>query len=102
MLIYNTTYQIEDEVLSTFLIWLKECYIPQVEMVGMLKKPRLCEVLSHRNEDGGSSYSLQWEVESSLLLHRWHTEQGRQLNEDLIHIFNNRVVGFPTLMEVKE
>ena len=100
MLIYNTTFQVDDGIQEHFLIWIKESYIPQVESHGALKTPRICRVLSHREE--GSSYSLQWEVESSSLLHRWHMEQGVKLNEELTKIFANKVIGFPTLMEVIE
>jgi len=100
MLIYNTTFQVNSEIQDNFLIWLKECYVTEIEKHGALKSPRLCKILSHRDE--GSSYSLQWEVENSSVLHRWHTEQGVHLNEELEKIFKNKVVGFPTLMEVIE
>ena len=73
MLIYNTTFQVDDDVHDNFLIWIKESYIPEVQKHGALKTPRICRILSHREE--GSAYSLQWEVESSGLLHRWHLEQ---------------------------
>ena len=42
------------------------------------------------------------EVESSGLLHRWHLEQGIRLNDELTKIFKDKVIGFPTLMEVIE
>lgn len=100
MLIYNTTFQVDDEVNDNFLIWIKESYMPEIEKHGALKAPRLCRVLSHR--DNGSSYSLQWEVEDSAALHRWHREQGAKLNEELKKIFKDKVVGFPTLLEVME
>ncbi|MEG1562676.1 MAG: DUF4286 family protein [Bacteroides sp.] len=100
MLIYNTTFLVEDEVCDNFLIWLKESYIPEVEKNGVLMAPRLCKVLSHRDE--GTPYSLQWEVENSALLHRWHLNQGTQLNEELVKVFGDKVIGFPTLLEVIE
>ncbi|MDY4250168.1 DUF4286 family protein [Bacteroides pyogenes] len=100
MLIYNTTFQVEDDAHDNFLIWIKESYIPEIEAHGVLKSPRLCRILSHRDE--GSSYSLQWEVENSGLLHRWHFEQGARLNGELTKIFKDKVIGFPTLMEVVE
>lgn len=100
MLIYNTTFQVDDEVNDNFLIWVKESYIPEIEKHGVLRMPRLCRVLSHR--DDGSSYSLQWEVDDSAALHRWHREQGAVLNEELKKIFKDKVVGFPTLLEVME
>ena len=87
MLIYNTTFQVDDDVHDNFLIWIKESYIPEVQK-------------SHRED--GSAYSLQWEVESSGLLHRWHLEQGIRLNDELTKIFKDKVIGFPTLMEVIE
>ena len=61
MLIYNTTFQVDDDVHDNFLIWIKESYIPEVQKHGALKTPRICRILSHREE--GSAYSLQWEVE---------------------------------------
>lgn len=101
MLIYNTTFHVADSIHDNFLIWIKECYIPPVEKEGTLKIPRLCKLLSHVEADG-TSYSLQWEVESSGLLHRWHIAQGAKMNEELIRIFKDDVIGFPTLMEVVE
>ena len=50
MLIYNTTFQVDDEVHDNFLIWIKESYIPEVEKHGALRAPRICRVLSHRDE----------------------------------------------------
>lgn len=100
MLIYNTTYHTSDKVHDNFLIWLRESYIPEVEKCGILKLPRLCRILSHHEE--GTAYSLQWEVEDSAALHRWHMAQGVKFNEEIKQIFKNEVVGFPTLMEVIE
>lgn len=100
MLIYNTTFQVDDAIHDNFLIWIKECYIPEIENYGVLKSPRICRILSHREE--GTCYSLQWEVANSADLHRWHTEQGVRLNGELSNIFQNKAVGFPTLMEVVE
>ena len=79
MLIYNTTFQVDDDVHDNFMIWIKESYIPEVQKHGALK-----------------------EVESSGLLHRWHLEQGVRLNDELAKIFKDKVIGFPTLMEVIE
>ena len=68
MLIYNTTYHVEEGEDKNFLIWMQEHYLP--------------------------------EVENSAKLHRWYQEQGVKLNEELLNIFKDKVIGFPTLMEV--
>ena len=99
MLIYNTTYQIDFDDARNFVIWLSECYIHEVEKNGKLNNPRLTRILSHQDVNS-ECFSLQWEVEDSTILHRWHTEQGMKLNEELMKIFKDKVVGFPTLMEV--
>ena len=56
MLIYNTTFQVDDDVHDNFMIWIKESYIPEIQKHGTLKAPRICRILSHREE--GSAYSL--------------------------------------------
>nr|WP_325288647.1 DUF4286 family protein [uncultured Bacteroides sp.] len=101
MLVYNTTYHVEDGQEKYFLIWMQEYYLPEVEKNGTLRAPRIARILSHR-EGGSTCYSVQFEVESSALLHRWHHEQGVKLNEEMLKLFKDKVVGFPTLMEVVE
>jgi hypothetical protein len=100
MLIYNITFQVDDEVHDNFLIWIKEYYIPEIQKNDILKAPRLCRILSHHED--GNAYSLQWEVESSGLLHRWYLEQGTLFTDELAKTFKDRVVGLPTLMEIVE
>lgn len=99
MLIYNTTFQVDINDAHNFVIWLTEGYMPQVKQHGMLMNPRLTQILSHQESDS-ECFSLQWEVEDSAVLHRWHTEQGMKLNEEMMKVFKDKVVGFPTLMEV--
>ena len=99
MLIYNTTYQVDMNDARNFVIWLTECYIPEVEKNGKLNNARLTQILSHQDPDS-ECFSLQWEVEDSATLLRWHTEQGMALNEEMMKIFKDKIVGFPTLMEV--
>ena len=103
MLIYNTTYHVEEGQEKNFLIWMQEYYLPEVEKNGTLHAPRISRILSHI-EEGSICFSVQFEVEDSAKLHRWHQEQGVKLNgvsgKKLLNIFKDKVIGFPTLMEV--
>lgn len=99
MLIYNTTYHVGMDDARNFIIWLNECYIPEVEKQGDLKNPRITRILSHQEQDS-ECFSLQWEVADSATLHHWHTVQGARLNEEMMKVFKDKVIGFPTLMEV--
>ena len=99
MLIYNTTFHVEMGDARNFVIWLNEFYIPEVEKSGELKNPRILRILSHKEQDS-ECFSLQWEVEDSATLHRWHVKQGAALNTEMMKVFKDKVIGFPTLMEV--
>ncbi len=47
MLIYNTTFQVDDDVHDNFMIWIKESYIPEVQKHGALKgTPHLPDIKS--------------------------------------------------------
>lgn len=99
MLIYNTTYHVENGQEHYFMVWLREYYLPEIVREGTLHSPRIARILSHI-EEGSTCYSVQFEVEDSAALHRWHRELGVKLNRELLKIFKDKVVGFPTLMEV--
>lgn len=101
MLIYNTTYQVANEDARNFVVWIHEVYIPEGEADKLLQKPRLTRILTHREEDS-ECFSLQWEVEDSKTLHRWHTNIGSRLNTEMMKVFKDKVVAFSTLMEVIE
>lgn len=99
MLIYNTTYQVDSDQIEYFRIWLHEVLIPEVHTADMgLRNPRLRRVLSHR-EEGSQCFCLEWEVEDSAVLHRWHLTQGRHFEEELRKIFGEKVLAFSTLLE---
>lgn len=101
MLVYNTTYHVETSEEKNFLIWVSEYLIPAIKKEDCLKNPRFLRILSHQ-EEGGCSFSLQWEIEDSATLHKWHMTSGQSYNQQLSAIFKDKVVGIPTLMEIVE
>ena len=44
MLIYNTTYHVEEGEDKNFLIWMQEHYLPEVEKNGTLYAPRIARI----------------------------------------------------------
>lgn len=101
MLIYNTSYHLAEDLEKNFLIWMKKVHIPETKQEGTLKNPRLCKILSHQ-QPGDVSYTLQWEVEDSTTLHRWHIKHGEVAASEINKIFNEKVMFFHTLMRVEE
>lgn len=101
MLIYNITFQVDFNEARNFVIWAHQVYIQKTLAGGQLKKARLCQILSHHDADT-ECFSLQFEVESSAVLHQWYCSTGKQLHDEMLKLFNEKVVAFSTLMEVIE
>ena len=63
MLIYNTTYHVEEGQEKYFLTWMQEFYLPEVEKHGTLYAPRIARILSHiKREAYVTQYSLRWKT----------------------------------------
>lgn len=101
MLVYNITFQVDFNEARNFVIWAHQVYIQKTLETGMLQKARLSKILSHRDEDT-ECFSLQFEVENSAVLHQWYTKVGKQLHDEMVALFNEKVVAFSTLMEIIE
>lgn len=99
MLIYNTTYQMDINNARNFVIYIHNQFIPATQQQGDLQNARLARILSHKDPDT-ECFSLQFEVESTAKIHHWLIEQGNKLNEEMLKMFNNQIVGFSTIMEV--
>lgn len=100
MLLYNTTYHIEEDKEKLFLNWAHECLIPEVQKDGVLSNIRLLRVLSRIGEDDGVTYAIQMDVQDSATLHKWYQRQGASLLSEMQKIFKHTVMAMPTLMEI--
>ena len=101
MILYNTTFQVEMAEAQNLVIFLHESYIPEATKSGMMKNPRLARIISHQDENS-ECFSVQFETESVATIHKWYTTEGKAINDNLIKLFKDKVVGFPTMMEVIE
>lgn len=98
MIVYNTTYTMPNNDARDFVVWVSQSMLPRVAESGLLTRPRLLRILSHRDQET-ECFSLQFETESTAVLHRWYTQQGESLHQELLKMFDERVVGFSTIME---
>lgn len=98
MIVYNTTYTMPNNDARDFVVWVSQSMLPRVAESGLLTRPRLLRILSHRDQET-ECFSLQFETESTAVLHRWYTQQGESLHRELLKMFDERVVGFSTIME---
>lgn len=99
MIVYNTTYTVANEDARNFVIWVHQSLIPVAVKDGMMAKPRLLRILSHRDQET-ECFSLQMEAESTTVLHKWYVGQGQRLQQEMDKVFEKRVLAFSTIMEV--
>lgn len=98
MIIYNTTFHIEKEILSECTDFLKKVYIPVAAASGVLTQPRMSRVLSGANEEG-ESICIQFRVKNTGMLNFWLEREGSLLQEKMMSRFKEKAVGFSTLLE---
>lgn len=98
MIVYNTTFTVPVDDARNFVIWISQSYLPKVKEKGMLTAPRLLRILNHHDQES-ECFSLQFSVEDTGALHKWYVEQGKGLIDEMNKMFEERIVGFSTLME---
>ncbi|MFT3993874.1 MAG: DUF4286 family protein [Dysgonomonas sp.] len=98
MIIFNTTFHLEDDILDDCLLFLKNIYIPQAINSGFLHSPRLA-LIHAQHEESGTSYSLQFGVKNTDTLNHWLSTEGQALQKELTARFGNKALGFITLLE---
>lgn len=98
MIIYNTTFNIENDILDECIDYLKTSYIPRAAASGFLMTPYLRRILQDETEDA-STYSVQFHVKNPETLDYWLQNEGRSLQQELVTRFGTKIVGFSTLLE---
>lgn len=98
MIIHNTTYHVENEMNSLFVLFLKEHYIPRATESGLFTNPRLLLIQSQHVAEG-VNYSLQFSAKDEEAVNIWFKQVGDNLNRTLTLRFGNEVLGFVTLLD---
>lgn len=98
MLIFNTTFHVDEESIDDFFTFIKNVYIPRSCESGVLDRPRFAVIRSQHAEKG-SNYSLQFHVENLEKLNQWLVKDGEILQQEIVDRFGQTVMGFVTLLE---
>lgn len=98
MIVYNTTFHVDKEIVGECLAYLKEQYIPQAAGSGFLHSPRLMRVMN-TEEDEGVSFSVQFHVKNVDTLNYWLQREGAAIHRAMTGRFGQRLAGFSTLLE---
>ena len=98
MIIYNTTFHLDDDIADEGVSWLKSVFVPQAVASGFLLRPSLRQVIQ-TVEDEGQSVALQFHVKNMETLDYWLEREGQVLLQQLMAQFGAKVAGFSTILE---
>ncbi|MDO4497072.1 MAG: DUF4286 family protein [Bacteroidales bacterium] len=100
MLIYNTSFHVEEQVLQQFLCFVKDDYFPAITQGMYLQNPRLLHLMNNVG-DNLYGYAVMAEVPGDIVaLKKWRKETGDALISSLQQKFGTKVVSFSTTMKV--
>lgn len=98
MIIHNITFCVDRSLADEFLLWLREMYIPAASEAG-LPVIALCRVMGSP-DPSTESYALQLRAEGLGAVRAWTRGRGRQLGDEAASMWADRVLPFPTNLQV--
>lgn len=99
MILYNTTYNVADEVAADWLRWMQRFYLPAVQATGLTTGHKILRLLTEL-DNGGATYSVQLDFASLETYQTYQTQHADSLRQRIQHRFGNQLVSFDTLLEV--
>lgn len=98
MIIYNVTSNINAEINTQWLTWIKE-HIPHVLATGHFTEAKLTKVLVE-DQDGSFTYSVQYRAKSREALDSYYQNNADQLRQESVRLFGDKALSFRTELEV--
>ena len=100
MIIYNVTVNVEDDVHTDWIAWMKEIHIPEVMNTGYFLENKIAKVLSTQEDETGHTYAIQYTCNSMNDLDEYQEKCAPKLQEDHTNRYAGKFVAFRTLLEV--
>ncbi len=99
MLIYNVTINVDDDVHSSWLSWMKEKHIPEMLATKKFHAAKMCRVLVEE-ETGGTTYAIQYSTRDRETLDRYYREDAERMRLEGNLKFSGKFVAFRTELEI--
>lgn len=100
MVLYNITYNLDGDIESDWLDWMKRNHIPRMLATGYFISVRLYRLLNV--EDEGSTYSLQLMCESLEKVQVYLEQKAHELAREHNERYKNKHVAFRTVLQEVE
>ncbi len=101
MVVFNTTFHVEEELQEEFVEYMLQHFIPMSTKSGLLTSPRLARVFG-KEEDEGHSYAMEFIAADIAALERWNADESQGVYAPLLEKFKEKLIGFSTIMQTIE
>lgn len=98
MLIYNTSYLIDEEMKDNFCSWMKATFIPLLKETATFSTSHFCRVMV-QSDDGGQTYSLQLFFKTREQFEKYINNFEPKTKAVFSAKFRNQVPSFSSLLE---
>lgn len=100
MIIYNVTVNVEDDIHTDWISWMKSTHIPKVMDTGFFTKHKICKVISTQEDETGHTYAIQYTCNSMADLEEYQEKHSPKLQQEHGDRYHGKFVAFRTLLEV--
>jgi hypothetical protein len=98
MILYNVTINIDNSVHDQWLNWMQTKHINDVLATGKFSSARMVKVLVE--EEGTTTYSIQYSTENKEKLNRYFQEDAPQLRQEGLALFGDKMLAFRTELQM--
>lgn len=98
MYLYNVTVNVDQDIEAEWLQWMKTVHIPEVLKTGYFIENKIFRLL-HEPHNDGSTYSVQYFIDSLEDLDKYLNEQAPAIMARHNERYKNKHVAFRTVME---
>ncbi|WP_425392825.1 DUF4286 family protein [Ekhidna sp.] len=99
MILYNVTVNIDKDVESDWIDWMKATHIPEVMDTGFFTEYRMMRMLSQEQDETGSTFAIQYIAETLGHLQTYLDTVAPKIQKKSIIRYGTKMAAFRTVLE---
>lgn len=101
MILYNTTFVVDTQVIESFKTWVSSAFIPRALESGVFIDPLFTRIVSQFTQDETTeSFAVQFKAQDMTCAQNWNNSIGLRLIEEIQNVHRDSVLAFSTFMEI--
>ena len=100
MIIYNVTVNVEEDIHTDWIDWMKTTHIPDIMNTGLFIENKICKVLSTQEDETGHTYAIQYTCANMEDLEEYQQKHAAALQKKHLDRYSGKFVAFRSLLKV--